>query len=529
VTGTPTTWFDGAISEVGGLTSGTMYPFFRHHATTRLTVDSPLEINLACTYDSITNQGTIDATVTNTTASAVSGNMHFVVVEDDIPYVWGGGQMTELNQVMRDMLPDATGEAVTVPASDTIMRSRNFTINASWNEMNCKIVVFLQASNREIYQGAEARLIQEPEMAYYGMTVAEVTGNGNGYAEPGEEIEVIAFGKNMGGGNYGDPVAIGCSDPYLSNLSPTVYVFAIGPGDVDTIAGWTFDIAAGCPDPHLAEFTLAFSNGDTSVVPFLVTTRSGFSDDMESGEGSWTHSGTYDNWHLTEHKSNSPSHSWYCGLENIWHYLNQNDISLVSPYFVASPDSAFSFYHQYNLEVDWDYTYVEIDNGSGWWHTLDEYNGAQSTWTQESFSLSDYNGQTVRLRFRLISDYSTYAEGWYIDDILVPMLGIQELNTPQDLKTISLHAYPNPFTNITQIRYSILDAGYSIQKPTLKIYDASGRLVKSFKPESSIQNQESSVVWDGRDDQNRKLGSGVYFITLQNSDSKIVEKAILLK
>ena len=109
VTGTPTTWFDGTISEVGGLNSGTMYPFFRHHATTRTAVESPLEITLVCNYDSVTNQGTIDATVTNTSASAVAGNIHFVVIEDHIPYNWGGG-LTELNHLMRDMLPDATGE-----------------------------------------------------------------------------------------------------------------------------------------------------------------------------------------------------------------------------------------------------------------------------------------------------------------------------------------------------------------------------------------------------------------------------------
>jgi hypothetical protein len=528
VSGTPTTWFDGTISEVGGLSSGTMYPFFRHHATTRLAVDSPLEIELACTYDTTTNQGTIDATVTNTTASAVSGNMHFVVVEDAIPYNWGGG-MTELNQVMRDMLPDAAGEAVTVPASGNIIRSRNFTINASWNEMNCKIVVFLQASNRQIYQGAEVHLIQEPQMVYYGLTVAEVTGNGNGYGEPGEEIEVMAFGKNMRSGNYSDPVAVGCSDPYVSNITPTVHVFDIGPGDVDTVAEWTFDIAAGCPDPHLVEFNLAFSGGDTSVVPFLVTTRSGFSDDMESGEGGWTHWGTYDNWHLTEHKSNSPTHSWYCGVENIWHYLNQNDISLVSPYFIVSPDSAFSFYHQYGLELNWDYTYVDIENGSGWWQTLDEYNGTQSTWTQESFSLADYNGQTVRVRFRLVSDYSTYAEGWYIDDVLVPMLSVQELNTPQDVNVVSLHAYPNPFSKITNIRYTIQDPGYTTQNPLLNIYDATGRLVKSFNLGSGIENQVSAISWYGDDNAGRKLPGGVYFVTLQNADQKLVEKIILLK
>lgn len=527
--GTPTTWFDGTISEVGGLTYGTMYPFFRHHVTTRLAVDSPIEIALSCPYDSTTNQGAIEATLTNTTATAISGNVHFVVVEDDIPYVWGSGQMTELNQVMRDMLPDATGEAVTVPASDTIMRSRDFTIGASWNEAKCKIIVFLQASNRQIHQGAEIHVIPEPAMVYYGMTLAEVTGNGNGYADPGETIEITGLGKNVGGGVYSEAVVAACTDPYISNLAPSTYTYAIGPGDVDTVASWTFDIDAACPDPHLTEFLLIFSGGDTSSVPLLISTHSGFSDDMESGEGGWTHWGTYDNWHLTEHKSHSPTHSWYCGLENVWYYNNQNDISLVSPYFIVSPDSALSFYHQYNLELNWDYTYVEIDNGSGWWQTLDEYTGVQPTWGLASYSLSQYGGLTARLRFRLISDYSVNAEGWYIDDVLVPMLGVEELTIPKDLKTIAFQVYPNPFTHLTNIRYMIHDPGYMIEDPTLSIYDAAGRLVRCFDLESCIVDHESTISWDGTDQADRQLGSGVYFVTLENADQPLVEKVILLK
>lgn len=499
-----------------------MYPFFRHHATTRLAVDSPLEITLECAYDSTTNQGTVQAILDNTTTASVSGNLHFVVVEDNIPYVWGAGQMTELDQVMRDMLPDDTGEPVTVPASDTIIRSRDFTIEASWNEVNCKIIVFLQASNRQIYQGAEIRITPEPAMVYYGMTLIETAGNGNGYAEPGETIEIAALAKNMAGGYYGDPVTVECTDPYIANLSLVARAFSIGPGNVDTVASWTFDIAAGCPDPHLTEFDLIFAGAGSATIPFLISTHSGFSDDMESGEGGWTHWGTYDNWHLTEHKSHSPTHSWYCGLENVWYYNNQNDISLVSPYFIVSPDSALSFYHQYNLELNWDYTYVEIDNGSGWWQTLDEYTGVQAAWTMTSYSLSQYSGLTARLRFRLISDYSVNAEGWYIDDVLVPMLGAQELITPQDLKTISLQVAPNPFHYSTDIRYSI-------QNPTISVHDASGRLVRSFHPESSIENPESFLVWHGDDNAGRKLPGGVYFVTLENADQKLVEKVIFLK
>ena len=530
VSGTPTAWFDGTISEVGGLGTGTMYPFYRHHVTTRTAVDSPIEITLTCNYDSVTNQGSMDAIVENTSTGAINGNIHFVIIEDVIPYNWGGGPTVE--HVMRDMVPDANGESVSVPVADTIIRSRNFTIDPTWNELNCKVVVFVQAASRTIFQGAQVAILPEASMTYYGMTLEEVTGNGNGYAEPGELIEITATGKNVGTGNFSDPTMVSCTDPYITISQIFAYVYALEPGDADTVSGWTFNIAAGCPTPYQAEFLLCFACGDTSTVPFMVTTQPGIADDMESGEGNWTHYGIYDQWHLTEYKSNSPTHSWYCGIENVWHYTNQNDLSLVSPYFVVPPDSAFSFYHQHHMEPNWDYGYVEIENGSGWWRTLDEYNDTLDVWTRVSYGLSDYNGQTVRVRFRFVSDYGTYAEGWYVDDVLVPMLGVQEYETPKQAETVSLAVHPSLFRHSTQIEYKaeeVRNSNCELRKPAIRIYDTSGRLVKSFDPESSIENQESSISWYGEDNLNRNLPDGVYFVTLQTVNQKLTQKVILLR
>jgi hypothetical protein len=88
---------------------------------------------------------------------------------------------------------------------------------------------------------------------------------------------------------------------------------------------------------------------------------------------------------------------------------------------------------------------------------------------------------------------------------------------------------PNPFQHRTKIRYSILDTRCLIPKPIMQIYDASGRLVKSFNLESSVQNIESEVIWDGRDDSHRKLPSGVYFLEFSAGDFSATEKMLLIR
>ena len=97
------------------------------------------------------------------------------------------------------------------------------------------------------------------------------------------------------------------------------------------------------------------------------------------------------------------------------------------------------------------------------------------------------------------------------------------------LRTMLAPVYPKPFSDRLQIRFTIGNAGSSMNPPTLRIYNAAGRLVKAFNLESSIKDQELVYVWDGLDGSGREVPSGVYFIRLDTADSRQVEKAILLR
>ena len=520
ITGVPTVKFDGIITVVGGVSApGTMYPHYRHHLTTRAAISSPLEITLTCSYDSVTNTGSVTAIAENTSGSAVSGNIHFAIIENSIPYNWGGG-LTTVEHVLRDMLPNASGEAVSIPAGDTIIRSRDYTIDGAWNESNCDIVVFVQGSSHEIYQGALTTLIENINMDYYGLTFTELSGNGNGIVEPDETIRMYINGKNNGTGQYTGPATVYSTDPYITINAINPQTISVGPGELDTVLSIDAVTSATCPSPHNWNFQIDFGTGDTNDVNFIISYATGFHDDMESGEGAWTHTGSNDYWHLTEHKSNSPTHSWYCGLEGTWQYTDRNDASLITPYFVITPDSSLSFYHQYALEANYDYTYVEIDNNCGWWQIFDEYNGYQSSWIEETYSLSDYSGQTARLRFRFISDQNTVAEGWYIDDVFVPnILGIQE--NKKTIQPLILTTAPNPFNHSLKIAFN-----RSAVK-TLAIYDAAGRLIKQF--DRAGMDQSDHTVWYGHDEHGNEVPNGIYFVYLRSEQQTAIKKVLLIK
>ena len=123
--------------------------------------------------------------------------------------------------------------------------------------------------------------------------------------------------------------------------------------------------------------------------------------------------------------------------------------------------------------------------------------------------------------------------------------GVEEKNTKLEIGKWKLTAHPNPFTTKTVIRFSLdsevlgtegqVSGGrrgtstYNLTPITLCIYDASGRLVRSFSLFTPHSSLFSSVTWDGKNDAGHKVKSGVYFLKLKVGEKMLSRKVILLE
>ena len=89
---------------------------------------------------------------------------------------------------------------------------------------------------------------------------------------------------------------------------------------------------------------------------------------------------------------------------------------------------------------------------------------------------------------------------------------------------INLDINPNPFSKLTTINFGI---GHGAECIALSIYDAMGRVVRQWDyPTIRLSDH---MHWDGTDQANRKLGSGVYFAELKMGDFSLTEKVILIQ
>ncbi|MFO7895500.1 MAG: FG-GAP-like repeat-containing protein [Candidatus Cloacimonadales bacterium] len=84
--------------------------------------------------------------------------------------------------------------------------------------------------------------------------------------------------------------------------------------------------------------------------------------------------------------------------------------------------------------------------------------------------------------------------------------------------------YPNPFNPTTTIAFDLA----AETQVKLEVYNAKGQKVKTVLQENLAAGAHS-IVWDGKDSNNRAVASGVYFYQLQAADYTKTKKMMLLK
>jgi minor extracellular serine protease Vpr len=95
----------------------------------------------------------------------------------------------------------------------------------------------------------------------------------------------------------------------------------------------------------------------------------------------------------------------------------------------------------------------------------------------------------------------------------------------QTVKTFELlQNYPNPFNPDTKIRYQV--PGRS--KVTLTIYDILGQKVKTLVDREQAGGSYE-IIWNGTDDHQNKMPSGVYLYWLENNKKVMIRKMVLIR
>jgi hypothetical protein len=116
-------------------------------------------------------------------------------------------------------------------------------------------------------------------------------------------------------------------------------------------------------------------------------------------------------------------------------------------------------------------------------------------------------------------------------DNIMTYFGESPTGDPTDVvdggaKNMLSQAYPNPFNPITQIAYSVREAG----PVTIQVYNVAGKVVRTLLDKELMEaGAAGHVAWDGRDDLGQRCASGVYFYRINAPGFTTSRKMVMLK
>ena len=135
---------------------------------------------------------------------------------------------------------------------------------------------------------------------------------------------------------------------------------------------------------------------------------------------------------------------------------------------------------------------------------------------------ADFGLENYTTRTDLICDEGIVDMGFHYPGIIL-----------QDVEEIFVYStfnykhtnYPNPFNPSTTISFSLQNNS----NVELSIYNIKGQKVKTFPNQQINKSSNQQIIWNGTDDNNLPVGSGVYFYKLQTPSKSYIRKCILLK
>jgi len=83
---------------------------------------------------------------------------------------------------------------------------------------------------------------------------------------------------------------------------------------------------------------------------------------------------------------------------------------------------------------------------------------------------------------------------------------------------------PNPFTGFTTIKVKLAED----DSATARIYNLKGQLVRSYS-DRRLQKGDNYLKWDGRDDRQQQLASGIYVVRISTPYGSSSRKIVLVK
>ena len=205
---------------------------------------------------------------------------------------------------------------------------------------------------------------------------------------------------------------------------------------------------------------------------------------------------------------------------------NGTSIIDIGPYEYNSPSFGGIEGYTYNpITGDpVDYVLLKINNQPGEFTFSDSLGNFQY-----KLPVGIYDVYAERVFYEDVIEYQVVVFDGQFTEVLIPMnetVDVDDHEIPKSEFLISnLTNYPNPFNPETTISFELNTE--NTEDTEIIIYNIKGQKVRTFSNHQINKSPNHQIIWDGTDDNNKPVGSGIYFYQLRvDGNSKAVNKMI---
>lgn len=402
------------------------------------------------------NAGLVDA---NNVTAELESNSEFVTLSKSMVNVGpiGAGQMVSVadafDVTVANNIPDGTIVSFVMTCTDG---------TNVWN--------------RDVFFVAKA-----PKLMVNEITYEEISGNNNGFLDPGETFRITVSGANKGHKT--------APNPYIHGVVNNEFVeFTLNDvGFNDLNVNGTFEASAemtisqNIPEGTPITLTMSVISGQYNAEKSITLCVGTVTEDFETGDLShlyWQLGGDAD-WFVTDSEAHTGAYSAQCGN------IIKNQITSMIIEINTTTDGVISFYVKTSTKYKKDYLIFYLDGKSvkNWSGEID--------WTHFEVEI-DAGYHKLEWRYDTAPQGGTEGNVCWVDDIIFPgntliMDDVDEVEIAGDVMV-----YPNPAYDVVNLK------GADIQY--VEIYNSVGMKVIA----KNVSDSESISVAD--------FASGIYFV-----------------
>ena len=500
---------------------------------------TPVDMTLTYTFSPNTDSLYIAISVTSDIALAGDLKLHVAIVEDAIYFsaAPGSNGETEFFQVMRKMIPNATGTTTGAFTAGEI-KTYNFAVKLPtyiYNKNQVGVSAWLQDNaNKKVHQSFRAA----PETP-----LVSIPASGSFVCAAGtspvvtlqnlatEALTSASIRYRLGAGTWTD-------FSWTGNVPPGGSTQITLPNTEITMAGInTLDVL-------VVESNNGVNQTNANSGFSTITVKGFFAAGSALPLGNTFQSATFPptGWDVTnvgtngwKLATNAGAASTRSAKNNFYDYASGNTVLMTPKIDLSTQSNAttLTFDHAYThyvsgADIFFDSLRIEVSTDCGEnWETV-FHNGYEALgtapaisaaftptaaqWSANAIDLSSFNGN-AEVFIRFVGE-SGFGNNLYIDNVSV--------STVSGVKALELSAFtlsPNPSSDISEVRFELATA----QNMQLMVYNALGSLV---------QNRDLGVLTSGKHNVSldaARLNSGSYRVVLQGKEGIAQTQWIVLK